>query len=400
MTLSGIATGDCKSFAGDVVRVLHICSYYASPLYRLLINELKSLGVEQEVFYFASRSTAYEANESDVFFSRCYSDIDRLFFMHRERKVLRSLYASIDVTSYEILHAHSLFTNGFVALDVKRKTGTPYVVAVRNTDINSFFKVRPWLRSLGVEIMREAEAVIFLSPAYKRKVLEHFIPRAMRKEMDCKCLVIPNGINELFFNDTPCAPRRSDGVIRVLQVGDINRNKNQLTVAKACEQIEKMGERVSYTVVGGVRDTKVASRLQKYDFIVLMPPMSQPALIDVYRNSDVFVMPSHHETFGLVYVEAMSQGLPVVYSKGQGFDGWLDNDQLGEAVDAHDVHGIAESIIRLYSTGAAGFDDCVNQSRSFGWHEIALSYYFKYGEIIDRQCSREQSTVQRVDENA
>lgn len=44
-------------------------------------------------------------------------------------------------------------------------------------------------------------------------------------------------------------------------------------------------------------------------------------------------MPSYHETFGLVYIEALTQHLAIVYTKGQGVDGMLDSS-VGEAVKA------------------------------------------------------------------
>lgn len=40
-------------------------------------------------------------------------------------------------------------------------------------------------------------------------------------------------------------------------------------------------------------------------------------------------MPSHKETFGLVYAEAMSQGLPIIYTKNQGFDGQFPDGYVG-----------------------------------------------------------------------
>ena len=50
------------------------------------------------------------------------------------------------------------------------------------------------------------------------------------------------------------------------------------------------------------------------------------------RSCSVFAMPSIFETFGLVYLEALSQNLPVVYTKGQGIDGMFDNT-VGIGVD-------------------------------------------------------------------
>ena len=364
------------------MRVLHVCSYYASPLYRLLFDALGQKGIEQEVFYFAARGTKYEAQEEDVCFSCCYNNFDRLFFMHKERKAADALYRNIDVASFDVLHAHSLFTNGFLALDAKRRFGIPYIVAVRNTDLNSFFKVRPWLKRTGIEIMQEAAAIVFLSPAYKRRVIDQIVPEDMRDAISRKCFIIPNGINEVFFENPPSASRKSDGVLRVIQVGDINRNKNQLTVAKACKAIEKSGERISYTAIGKVKDKRLASRLAKFDCVRILQPMSQDRLIQAYRSADVFVMPSIHETFGLTYVEAMSQGLPVIYTAGEGFDGWIKDNQLGKKVDPGNSAAIVEAILELAKLRFKTFSSVVKFSKMFRWPDIASTYIDTYRQLV------------------
>ena len=360
------------------MRVLHICSYYATPLYRLLVDELSNLGIEQKIYYFASRDTCFNAPDQDVVFSPCYDKFDRVCFSRKENKALSKLYSLVDVASYDLVHAHSLFSNGYLALKVKRGQGLPYIVAFRNTDLNAFFKVRPWLRHIGLEIMQEAEAIVFLSPLYKDMIINNYIPSKMRNIIEEKSRVIPNGINEVFFESTPAAPRKEDGVIRVIQVGDINRNKNQLTVAKACQELEQSGNRVSYSVVGRAKSKSIVQKLGRYPFVKILPPVSQSELIGMYRASDVFVMPSFHETFGLVYVEAMSQGLPVVYSRGQGFDGWVPDQELGRGVDALDSGALAAAIKSLLPASEERFHRSINEAARFKWPAIAARYRSEY----------------------
>lgn len=364
------------------MRVLHVCSYYATPLYRLLVDELSNLGVDQKVFYFASRGTRFDAPDPDVVFSPCHSNFDRVFFSRKEDKALKSLYSSIDVSSYDIMHAHSLFSNGYLALEAKRKQDMPYIVAFRNTDLNAFFKVRPWLRQIGLEIMQESEAVIFLSPSYRDTVLNKYVPSKMRKMIEAKSRVIPNGISEVFFENKPDSPRKEDGVIRVIQVGDINSNKNQLTVAKACLELEKNGNRVSYSIIGRAKSKGVLKKLSRYSFVKIIPPVSQGELIGMYRKSDVFVMPSFHETFGLVYVEAMSQGLPVVYSKRQGFDGWVSDPELGRSVDSSDYRALAAAIQGLFPASEGRFQRAINEAARFKWPAIAARYRSEYERVL------------------
>lgn len=366
------------------MKVLHICSYYATPLYRLLFDELNRLGVDQRVFYFASHATHFDASDPDVDFSPCYGSLDRVFFSRKEKKALDSLYSLVDISSYDIVHAHSLFSNGYLALEAKRRQGLPYIVAFRNTDLNAFFKVRPWLRRVGLEIMQAAEAVIFLSPAYRDTVLNAYVPHEMRETIEGKSRVIPNGINEVFFECAPDAPRRKDGVLRIIQVGDISRNKNQLTVAKACQELERDGKKVSYSIVGKPKSKNVLNKLCRYSFVKIQPPISQRELIGMYRGSDLFVMPSFRETFGLVYVEAMSQGLPIVYSKGQGFDGWVSDRELGRGVDASDSKALAEAIRDLFPVSKARFCRSISEAERFKWPAIAARYRNEYEEALSQ----------------
>ena len=75
-----------------------------------------------------------------------------------------------------MIHAYTLFTDGNVARTLSKKYGVPYVVAIRDTDVNDFFRYRPYLIKLGSQIMKDASAVFFLSESYKRIVLEKYVP--------------------------------------------------------------------------------------------------------------------------------------------------------------------------------------------------------------------------------
>ena len=55
-------------------------------------------------------------------------------------------------------------------------------------------------------------------------------------------------------------------------------------------------------------------------------------------------MPSSNETFGLVFIEALSQSLPIIYTKGEGIDGYFKDDFIGKAVNSKDNQSIAYAI--------------------------------------------------------
>jgi glycosyltransferase involved in cell wall biosynthesis len=85
-------------------------------------------------------------------------------------------------------------------------------------------------------------------------------------------------------------------------------------------------------------------------------------------------MPSFKETFGVVYIEALSQGLPVIYSRGQGIDGFFAPHTVGEAVDPDDIQGIGAAIEALMRRLDATVPLCMEKAKEFSWQGIARSY--------------------------
>lgn len=372
----------CSEVKLKDMNAIQICSYYGhGALYDLLFNALRQRGIDLDVYYFAIKGSKPSTQDDNVLFSDCYSNVDRLFFMHKESKVLRDFYSRVDSQSYNVAHAHSLFSNGYVALDLKRRCGIPYVVAVRNTDVNSFFRIRPWLRRTGIRIMREASQVVFISPAYKKMVLEEFVPNNLRSEISAKSVVVPNGISSLFLEDQPDEPRVADGTIRVIQVGEINANKNQVLTSEACDLLVDGGMDVRLTVIGRTKDARKLKQLKLHPCVEVIDPMSQSALIEAYRNADVFVMPSKHETFGMVYVEALSQGLPIVYTKGQGFDGFFPEGRVGYSTSLIGPEELATRILDAYSIKESAFDICKESALKFSWENAASTYSAIYKKV-------------------
>ena len=110
-------------------------------------------------------------------------------------------------------------------------------------------------------------------------------------------------------------------------------------------------------------------------------------MIDAYRNADIFVMPSFRESFGLVYAEAMSQGLPVVYSEGQGFDGQFAEGVVGYHVNAHDPEELCENIIKILKRYNEFPKVCMEASKKFRWDKLSKEYIKIYEEIMENKNS-------------
>lgn len=84
-----------------------------------------------------------------------------------------------------------------------KEFGLPCVVAVRNTDVNTFFKymiIHLW--SLGKKTLKSVKKIVFISKAYKRYSLNKFLTRKGFNIFVEKTVVLPNGINKFWFENT------------------------------------------------------------------------------------------------------------------------------------------------------------------------------------------------------
>lgn len=366
------------------MKVLHINSYFSgSSFYKNLYDNQIDLGLNIAVFvpvtYSFDSSKFTRGNYSII--SANHRKYDRLLYYIKHNKIYKDVLKNFEIEDCSIVHAHSLFSNGYIAMKLKQKLGIPYVVAVRNTDVNTFFKYMVHLRRLGIQILNEADKIVYLSEAYKSQTIEKYVPNRFKKEILRKSKVIPNGIDDFWFNNKGVAKERNHSEIKLLYVGAINKNKNILATIKAIEVLKKKGLNVTFTVVGEIEDDSIYYELSKLSYVSYLKPVKKEKLIDIYRMNDVFIMPSITETFGLVYPEAMSQGLPVIYSSGQGFDGQFPDGLVGLRVNSKSVKEIADRICDVISDYKELSWNAVNNIDNFKWTNIAKEYNNLYSEI-------------------
>lgn len=360
--------------------------YLGSRLYENLFSALAKAGVENQVYVpIGWNAPEPPPVEENVVVSRCFSNLDRLLFFPKQRNMLRDIERRFNLSGLDIVHAHTVFSGAYTALQLKKRLGLPYLTAVRNTDINTFFKRMPHLRATGVRILREAEKIIFLSPAYQKQLLSQYVPASLRRELETKSLVIPNGIAPLFFEDPPCKKKLSE-IPRLIYVGEISSNKNLELTIQAAERLRQGGRRVCLTVVGAVQEEKYRPLLQR-DFIEYHDRCPQTEVIRHLRRADIFIMPSHAETFGLVYAEAMSQGLPVLYTRGQGFDRQFPEGTAGYSVSDTDPIELADRIERVLSQYDALSNNCLRLVGKFDWEKIAAQYAGLYNQITSGRAA-------------
>lgn len=376
------------------MRVLHInVSYIVSALHQTMIEHLNQLDVDSLVFvptYDKNRSIVDCKNYVTV--SECFKKWDRLFYFKKQNKIISSVLENYELSQFDLLHAYTLFTDGNVAMELSQKYGIPYAVAVRNTDLNDFFKKMIHLRSHGVKILRRASAVFFLSPVYRDKVINDYVPQKYQNEILEKSYIIPNGIDDFWHMNkanrdgaTIQSIIKESQKIKCIYVGSIDKNKNIELTLKALTQLEAEGWDCTLTSIGKIVDQTVYEQLLKYKCFKYVSPKTKEELIAYYRGADIFIMPSHTETFGLVYAEAMSQGLPVIYTRGQGFDGQFPDGEIGYNVDDKNPKELISAIKSICETYQDKTQKAQENVTKFYWGDIVREYLSIYKNITKKE---------------
>lgn len=365
-------------------KVLHINSnYLTSALHENLIDSLEKNKIKNTIYMPMKRETIDKIlfeSKHNLISPIVFRDIDKFIFTYKQYKIYKNLINQIKVREYDIVHAHTLFTDGNIAYLLNKKYGIPYVVTVRsNTDIDGFFKKRINLRNKGRNILENASKIIFLSNISQSILLDKYIrSKKLKNKIINKSQIIPNGIDDFYFENE--GQPRSIGKgnkIKLLQIGKVIPRKNGLgSVRAALEYQERYGREVEITFVGKILDQSYLKKIKREgkNIVNIIENVSMERLRNIYETHDLFIMPSFTETFGLVYPEALSQGLPIIYTKGQGFDGEFQDGFVGYSVDPSESTQIADRIEKILSNYETMSKNSLVAYKKYNWNKLAKYY--------------------------
>jgi glycosyltransferase involved in cell wall biosynthesis len=240
----------------------------------------------------------------------------------------------------DVIHCHDWITLG-AAVELKRILKKPMVFTVHSTeyDRSAYFYPMQWVIEREKFGMENADRIIAVSKRTKRLIQKEYGIDGN------KITVVPNGID--FSKFVREEDRDYERKNRVLFVGRVTRQKGlTFFVQMAKKVLEK--EDCDFIVIGKgdelpglikqTIDLKIADR---FSFLGFLP---DEEVVEYMYNSDLYVLPSVSEPFGISVLEAMSSGLPVLISKSTG---------VGESLlhclksDFWDVNDMAEMTIEI-----------------------------------------------------
>ena len=357
--------------------VLYINGNYPyHSLHSELVSKLADMGNEIVVFVPLKENAiggkySYVHPNVEVIYAECLDLFDKFFFTHKAHKLANIIEEKIDLEKITCILAGTLYSDGVVAFFLHKKHNIPFSVAVRETDVTYHMKWRPYLNLMIKKLLSKADKVIFLSPGYKT-YLEKF-------ECDIKkIIVIPNAVNDFWFQGDQ-EPRTLHNPISLVYVGEISRRKNVRTTISVIAEMNNRNIKTEFHVIGeGHEEIRCHSLVKKLNLekqvFFYGWQNGKEEIKKYYDKSDIFIMPSIRETFGTVYVEALSQGLPLIYTKGQGIDGYFEDGIVGYACDPKSTIEMADKIINIINDYRTISRNCIIKSNFFKWTLVAEEY--------------------------
>jgi len=222
-------------------------------------------------------------------------------------------------SEYDVIHAHGY--HSFPALFAAEAKGrnklvfTPHYHGSGHTLFRSLLH-RPY-KFLGKKIFKRADKIICVSNYEKGLVFKHF------KIEEEKTVVIPNGIK---LDEFKSVKKRSKDYKIALYVGRLEKYKGVHHLIRA---MPKLDGDIFLEIVGNgpYREplTKLSRSLGLESRVRFFQDLSRDELLQKYADSDVFVLLSEREAFGITVAEALASGIPCVLANTSALTEWIDN---------------------------------------------------------------------------
>lgn len=275
----------------------------------------------------------------------------------------------------DLLHAH-FYSIGSIGIGLKDYFQVPFILTEHSSIINADY-IAPHIYKLAKRCYSSSDALICVSGSLAERVLKRFGKDAhiVNNLVDTTSFFVGRGIN-------------TTSEFRFISVGNLTHNKGFDILLEAFSKAD-FGLRTYLDIYGGgschsVIEHKIKS-LGLTENVFLNGEINREEIADAMRNSDVFVLASRSETFGVVFIEAMSTGLPVVATCCGGPEDFV-NDENGILVPVDDVEALSQALVYM-RRNHINFDRCVIAERTrekFSPSTIVGHLEIIYEELLSR----------------
>lgn len=275
--------------------------------------------------------------------------------------------------SPDIIHAHFTRT-GSIAVSLKEKYNIPLVITEHSSQINKDH-IDPSLKKLATKAYKNADKLITVSTALQEKIKFHF---------DINSLVVHNIADNEVFNFQNYPASKDEFVF--ISAGGLNYNKGFDILIKAFKNAN-FEKNIKLKIIGdGALKQQLEVLIQTENLsrqIELLGFMPRVSIAEIMKNCDAFVLASRSETFGVVYIEALNSGLPVIATKSGGPEDFI-NPTNGILVPVNNIPLLTDALKKMVSNIGNYNRSLISEicSKKFAPKTIANRLMQIYNQII------------------
>lgn len=297
-------------------------------------------------------------------------------FIVGTQKTRHAVNEALTANGADLVHVQCVSSNGYYALRAARRNRLPLVVSLQGEltmDANNAYASSPRLRAMWRSLITEATVVTGCS----RQVIDEAVA-AYGPGLEAKAHVVVNGVD---ISAVEAAQIEDRGRPYVLGIGRFVKQKGFDLLIDAFASIAADFPHIDLVLAGDGPELATlrtkADATPFRDRIAFLGPVPSSRAFALFRGATAFVLPSRHEPQGIVVIEAMSAGTPVVATRVGGVPETVRDGVNGLLVDAQSVPALARGLrftLEDQQATRARVEVASRDVRNYAWSHIASRY--------------------------
>ena len=243
----------------------------------------------------------------------------------------------------DIIHAHSLLNGGLLAFAIQRRYNIDYVVTEHSTTFERGL-IKPWQKNLALKAASMAGAQLavsepfadFLEGFFSGCIRWDYLPNVLPTNFEINWKKKPISTSNIFTfcNVSLLTPKKGLDILLHAFAKTFTNNKNiRLKIGGDGPQREEL--------------ERIAAKLHISEHVDFLGSLNRDQVMDLMASSQAYVLSSHIETFGVVVIESLASGKPVIATRCGGPES-IVRPEDGYLIANNDVDAMAKAMQQLY----------------------------------------------------
>jgi glycosyltransferase involved in cell wall biosynthesis len=290
---------------------------------------------------------------------------------------------------FDLIHAHVALPDGYTGMNIAQEYKKPFIVTIHGQDLYITINRNKNCKLALKKVFKSANKIITVSSKLKKIAVNNI-------GYNDKTMIIGNGIssNKIITKKNNIFHKSNANDINILSVSYLIKRKGIDFNLKAFAKLISKYPNLKYQIIGDGPEKnclkKLATNLGIDERVEFLGRLAHKEVLKYMAKADIFSLPSWNEGFGVVYIEAMAQGKPVIGCRGEGIEDFVEDGKTGMLVKPKDVDSLVEVLDFLL--------DCPNKARDIGerarkfikenytWEKNAEKTMKVYREVIKNAC--------------